>query len=131
MTHVGCLLWWASKIQTLAATYTGTTDNIALSNFSSSGYKLSSSATMVYCKTLDNLGTLEIAQLTKMHPHTKSINVIYHHFHEYVILGIIAIYLTKTGNHFADTFTKPLIQNTYWHRFVVVSMDNPSQYFWE
>ena len=48
-----------------------------------------------------------------MSPHTKAINVIYHHFQEYVRLGMINIYLISTHDQVADMLTKPLTQNTF------------------
>ena len=77
-------------------------------------YDLISDNTIVYCKVFeDNSGALEIARLPKMRPHTKSINVIYHHFWEYVRLGMIKIYPISTHDQVADMFTKPLTQNTF------------------
>ena len=78
------------------------------------GYELISTELNFYCKAFeDNSGTLEIARLPKMHPHTKSINVIYHHFREYVRLGLISIYPISTDDQVADIFTKPLTQNPF------------------
>ena len=45
------------------------------------GYYLCSTNHIIYFKAFkDNSGALEIACLPKMRPHTKVINVIYHHF---------------------------------------------------
>ena len=52
------------------------------------GYDLISTEPIVYCKAFeDNSGALEIARIPKMRTRTKAINVIYHHFREYVRLG--------------------------------------------
>ncbi len=41
----------------------------------------------VYCNVFeDNAGAMELARLPKLHPHTKHINVCYHHFREHVPL---------------------------------------------
>ena len=78
------------------------------------GYDLISTEPIVYCKAFeDNYGALEIARLPKMLPRTKAINVIYHHFREYVRLGMIKIYPISTQYQVADMITKPLNQNTF------------------
>ena len=78
------------------------------------GYELISTKPKVYCKSFkDNSGALEIARLPKMRPRTKAINVIYHHFREYVRMGLISIYPISTDDHVADIFTKPLTQNHF------------------
>ena len=42
-------------------------------------------AQMVHCKTFeDNSGALEMAQMPKVCPCTKHLNIVYHHFHEYM-----------------------------------------------
>ena len=77
-------------------------------------YDLISSEPIVYCKAFeDNSSALDIARLPNIRPRTKSINVIYHHFQEYVRLGMINIYLISTHDQVADMFTKPLTQNTF------------------
>ena len=48
-----------------------------------------------------------------MRPRTKEINVIYHHFREYVRLGMIEIYPIFTNDQVANMFTKPLNHNTF------------------
>ena len=74
-------------------------------------------ASNVYCKSFeDNSGALKIACLLEMQPHTKAINVIYHHFYEHVCLGKISIYPIATYSQLADVFTKPL-QNI-WKQFL-------------
>ena len=78
------------------------------------GYDLISIKPIVYYKAIgDNYGALKIARLPNMLPRTKSINVIYHHFQEYVRLGMIKIYPISTHDPVANTFTKPLTQNTF------------------
>ena len=56
-------------------------------------------APKVYCKAFeDNSEALEIKCSPKMHPHTKAVKVIYHHFYEHVRLGkFLFIPLQLTG----------------------------------
>ena len=83
-----------------------------LKKFASWGYNLISSASKVYYKAFeDNSVALEIACLSKMHPHMKAINVVYHLFCEHVCLGKIFIYPNITSSQLADVFPKPLAQN--------------------
>ena len=74
-----------------------------------SGYDLISTEPIVCCKAFgDNYGALEITRLPKMRPCTKSINVIYHHFREYVQLGMIKIYPISTHDQIADIYSPNL-----------------------
>jgi len=126
--YAGCPVCWASKLQTHVATSTTMAEYIALSSalrdvipimelmdeLKDRGYELISTEPKVYCKAFeDNSGALEIARLPKMRPRTKAINVIYHHFREYVRLGLISIYPISTDDQVADIFTKPLTQNPF------------------
>ena len=78
------------------------------------GYELLSTEPKIFCTAFeDNSGALEIGRLPKMPPRTKAINVVYHHFREYVRMGLIKIYDISTENQIADIFTKPLVQNTF------------------
>ena len=77
------------------------------------GYEFISTDPIVYLKAFkDNSGAPETARLPKMWPHTKAINVIYHHFRKYVRLVGIKVYPISTNYQVADMFTKPLTQNT-------------------
>ncbi len=63
----------------------------------------------VKCKVFeDNAGAIEIANVPKMRPRTKHLNIKYHHFREEVRKGTISIYHTRTEDQIADVFTKPL-----------------------
>jgi hypothetical protein len=63
----------------------------------------------VYCKVFeDNAGVIEIANVPKMRPRTKYLNIKYHHFREEVRMGTISIYHTRTEDQISDIFTKPL-----------------------
>jgi hypothetical protein len=68
----------------------------------------------VYCKVFeDNSGALELAQLPKLCPRTKHINVCYHHFCEHVRKGLIKIFPIDMKDQIADTLTKALPQNDF------------------
>ena len=85
------------------------------------GNELISTEPIVYCKEFeDNSGALENERLPNMCPHTKAINVIYHHFQEYVCLGMIKIYPISTHDQVAGMFTKPLTYNTFVKKRVKV-----------
>jgi hypothetical protein len=63
----------------------------------------------VYFKAFeDNSGALELAKAPKMRPRTKHINLVFHHFRDYVRRGLIVIYPVGTLEQLADIFTKPL-----------------------
>ena len=75
---------------------------------------LVSNKPMIYCKAYeDNSGALELVRVPKMRPRTKHINVIYHHFREYVRTGKIEVYAIKSCDQLADLLTKPLDQNSF------------------
>eukprot|EP00804_Cyclotella_cryptica_P008597 CCRYP_007581-RB/>CCRYP_007581-RB protein AED:0.39 eAED:0.37 QI:0/-1/0/1/-1/0/1/0/109 len=70
----------------------------------------------VYCKvSKDNSGTLELVRIPRLHPHTKHINVCYHHFRENVRKGIFKIFPVDIKDRIADTLTKALAQNNFIH----------------
>ena len=128
ITYVGCPIIWASKLQTHVATFTTMDEYIAMSSalryvipimelmdeLKERGYDLISTESIVYWKAIgDKYGALEIVRLPNMRPHTNSINVIYHHFREYVRLGMIQIHPIYTHDQVADMFTKPLTENIF------------------
>jgi hypothetical protein len=52
----------------------------------------------IYCKVFeDNAGALELTRLPKLRPHTKQINICYHHFREHVCKGLIKIFPVGTS----------------------------------
>ena len=68
----------------------------------------------VYCKVFkDNLGTLELARLLRLHLCTKHINVCYHHFCEHVRKGLIKIFPVDTKDQVAIILTNALAQNDF------------------
>ena len=56
----------------------------------------------------DNFGALELAKCLRMRPRTKHINLVYHHFREYVRTRVIQLFPITTLNQLVDIFTKPL-----------------------
>ena len=63
----------------------------------------------VHCKVFkDKSGALEMANVLKMRPRTKHINVKYHHFREQVRRGKISIHKVDSEAQLANAHTKPL-----------------------
>jgi hypothetical protein len=68
----------------------------------------------VHCKAFeDNMGALELSSVPKMRPRTKHINLVYHHFRDYVRNGEVIVHPISTDDQLADMLTKPLDQNTF------------------
>jgi hypothetical protein len=95
----GCPIMWSSKLQTQIALSTTEAEYIALlqslrdtiplmqllQEFKSKGFPTVSTVPKVHCKAFeDNSGALELARLPKLRPRTKHINVVYHHFRDFV-----------------------------------------------
>jgi hypothetical protein len=69
---------------------------------------------VVRCKAFeDNSGALELAQLPKMRPRTRHINVKYHHFREAVAKGQIKGQHVCTHEQLGDALTKNLPQDLF------------------
>ena len=63
----------------------------------------------VHCKVFeDNACAIEIANVLKVRPRTKHLNIKYHHFRGEVKKGNVSIYYTRTEDQIADILTKPL-----------------------
>ncbi|KAL7580903.1 hypothetical protein ACA910_001170 [Epithemia clementina (nom. ined.)] len=123
ITFAGCPITWASKLQTLTALSTTEAEYIALSTalreqihlmelvkeIQAHGIKVTCAPPKVFCKAFeDNSGALEMARLPKLRPHTKHLNVSYHHFREYVDRKEIEVLAVPTTEQNADVLTKPL-----------------------
>jgi hypothetical protein len=118
MFYAGCLVIWASKLQTQVALSNTEAEYIAMSQslqdilpimflVQEICKKVICIKPYVYCKIFeDNSGALELTMLPKLHPCTKHINVCYHHFHEHVRNRLIKIFPVGTKNQIADAFTK-------------------------
>ena len=70
------------------------------------GFQFICTQPYVYCEVFaDNSGALELAR-PKLRPHTKHINVCYHHFCKHVQNGLIKIISVGTTDQNADVLTK-------------------------
>jgi len=126
--YAACPLLWASKLQTQIALSTTEAEYIALSSalrevipiiellreMKSKSIDVFTTSPKIYCKAFeDNSGALELAKMPKLRPRTKHINIIYHHFREYVRDGSIQVFAISTVKQLADICTKPLAQNLF------------------
>jgi hypothetical protein len=126
--YAGCPVIWASKLQTQVALFTTEAEYIAMSQslrdilpimflvqeICNKGFQVICTKPYVYCKVFeDNSGALELARLLKLCPHTKHINVCYHHFCKHIRNGLIKIFPVGTENQIADALTKALSQNIF------------------
>ncbi len=122
ITYAGCPMHWSSKMQTEIALSTTEAEYIALSQAMrevlpiiwlmeearKQDIPVLNATPMIHCKVFeDNAGAIEIANIPKMRPRTKHLNIKYHHFREEVKKGTISIYHTRTEEQIADIFTKP------------------------
>ena len=124
LTFAGAPLTWASKLQTEIALSTVESEYISLSQALREVICMMELAkeakdqgvpvfceptTVVKCKAFeDNTGALELANVPKMRPRTKHINIKYHHFRHHVETGDITVQHVDTHSQVADIFTKPL-----------------------
>jgi hypothetical protein len=128
ITYAGCPMHWASKMQTEIALSSTEAEYIALSQSmrevipimwllqeaSDHGIEFINSKPKVHCTIFeDNAGAIEIANVPKMRPKTKHLNLKYHHFREEVKKGTISIHHVSTKDQMADTFTKPLEERLF------------------
>jgi hypothetical protein len=140
--YAGCPMLWTSRLQT----------EIALSSTESEFIGLSDSVRVVitimelmkelhqlkvpiptlrptlHAKIFeDNSGALEIAKVPKMRPRTKTLNIKYHHFRDYIERGEISIHAIKSADQPADMLTKPLNEEDLArHRLFVMSWSGKS-----
>jgi hypothetical protein len=106
ITHAGCPIHWASKMQTEIALSSTEAEYIALSQSmrevipimwllqeaTDHGFKFHNGKPKIRCTVFeDNSGAIEIAKVPKMRPRTKHLNIKYHHFREEVKKGNISI----------------------------------------
>jgi hypothetical protein len=132
----GCPVTWASRMQTEVALSTTESEYIGLSQslrhviplinlakeFKQKGLMLFSDPPKIHCKLFeDNSGAIELANVPKMRPRTKHINVKYHHFRDYVENEDISINKIDTADQPADMLTKPVNQPVLAkHRYTVM-----------
>jgi len=128
ITYGGCPMHWASKMQTEITLSSTEAEYIALSQAmrevipimwllqeaSDFGIPINSTKPKVHCTVFeDNAGAIEIANVPKMRPRTKHLNIKYHHFREEVKKGTISIYHVGTEDQIADIFTKALGESLF------------------
>ena len=121
--YMGCPITWASKMQTEVALSTTESEYIGLSHtlrnviplmelvkeLQSKDVLSTDQHPRVHCKLFeDNSGAIEMANVPKMRPRTKHINVKYHHFREYISTHQVSILKIDTEDQPADILTKPL-----------------------
>ena len=118
-----CPLLWSSKLQTSIALSTTEAEYVALSNslrevipimnliseMNKNGCGMPLTTPRIHCRVFeDNSGALELAKVPKMRPRTKHINIIYHHFRNFIRNGKITVWPIDTDEQPADMLTKPL-----------------------
>jgi hypothetical protein len=126
--YVNCPIMWASKLQIQVALSTTKAEYISMSQSlqdvlpimfliqetKDKGFQVICTKPYVYCKVFkDNSGALKLAWLPKLCPHTKHINVCYHHFCEHMRNGLIKIFPISTKDQTANILTKALAQNDF------------------
>jgi hypothetical protein len=78
------------------------------------GIRMLNARPKVHCKVFeDNAGAIEIANVPKMRPRTKHLNIKYHHFREAVKKGTINIYYTRMEDQIADILTKSSLEASF------------------
>jgi hypothetical protein len=128
--HTACPIIWAFKLQSQVVLPTTEVEYIAMSmalgdiipliklikEVREHKFAIVNMQPYVYCKIFeDNPGAFELARLPRLHPHTKRINVCYHHFCEHVRDGLIKTFPIDTKNQITDTLAKTLAQNDFMH----------------
>ncbi len=123
ITYADCPIVWVSKLQTEIALSTTEAEYIALSMATreilpmltlikeAARCKIISktSKPMIHCKLFeDNKGAIEMANVPKMRPRTKHLNIKYHFFRQYVQKGILQVVHISGVDQAADIFTKAL-----------------------
>jgi hypothetical protein len=139
VSHGGCPVIWASKLQTqivLSSTeseHAGLSESLQmaivlmmnpLTEMKSFGIPIIKTTPTVCCCKLfeDNAGAIHLAKVPKMRPAgTRHINQKHHHFHEWAKAGWIDILPIDTLDQPADLMTKPLDAAPFVkHRHVVM-----------
>ena len=130
INFAGCPIHWASKLQTQIALSTTEAEYIALSQslreaipvmqlvheLREMGIVKIDDKAQVYCRCFeDNVGALELANMPKMRPRTKHINLVYHHFRSFAREGLIKVFSIESKEQICDLLTKPLPQNQFMY----------------
>jgi len=128
ITYAGCPVSWISKLQTEVAHSSTEAEYVALSQAlrdaipmmallqeaSNLGVPITTATPTFRCTVFeDNSGCVELANVPKMRPRTRHINLKYHHFREFVANKIIAIKKVDGDDQLADILTKPLADDKF------------------
>ena len=128
ITYAGCPVHWKSKLQTQIALSSCESEYIALSQsmrdaipimdflqeLQDRGFIENTNGTTIKCKAFeDNSGAVELANVPKIRPRTKHINLVYHHFRSFVKSGRVKVIQVSTDDQLADILTKPLGRNLF------------------
>jgi Reverse transcriptase (RNA-dependent DNA polymerase) len=121
LNYRGCPIFWASQMQTEFAMSSTEAEYIGLSRalretipimemlkeMQQLGFDVTATQATVRCKVFeDNTGALEMANVHKLRPRTKHINIKYHHFRSHVSDGSIAVQYIPSKDNVADMLTK-------------------------
>jgi hypothetical protein len=125
-TYAGCPVSWISKLQTAhsstEAEYVALSQALRdaipmmalLQEASNLGVPITTATPTFRCTVFeDNSGCVELANVPKMRPRTRHINLKYHHFREFVANKIIAIKKVDVDDQLADILTKPLADDKF------------------
>jgi hypothetical protein len=120
---------WASKLQTEIALSTTEAEYIALSTAAREVIPLivnlvkeatnrkiipTANPPTIKCKMFeDNQGAVEMANVPKMRPRTKHLNIKYHFFRQFVEDGILQVEHIPGEDQMADVLTKPLEEASF------------------
>ena len=136
LSFAKCPIIWSSKLQTEISLSTTEAEYIALSQAARETLPILSLAReaaergliqdvekpIIRCKMFeDNQGAVELANVPKMRPRTKHINIKYHFFRQYIQDGTLKVQHIPGDEQVADIFTKPLDVVTFVkHRMVIM-----------
>jgi hypothetical protein len=128
ITYAGCLSSWISRLQTEVAHSSTEAEYVALSQAlrdtipmmrlleeaSAKGIPISHTTPTFRCTVFeDNSGCVELANVPKLRPRTRHINLKYHHFREHVANKSITVKKVDGDNQLADQLTKPLAADKF------------------
>jgi hypothetical protein len=129
VSYAQCPLVWASKLQTEIALSTTEAEYIALSTAAREVIPLivnlvkeatnrkiipTANPPTIKCKMFeDNQGAVEMANVPKMQPSTKHLNIKYHFFRQFVEDGTLQVEHIPGEDQMADVLTKPLEEASF------------------